>query len=264
MANNAPLCSIITVNFNNADELEKTIKSVANQNYKNFEFIIIDGGSTDNSLNVIKKYQHLITTWVSEDDEGIYDAMNKGIKISQGRWLNFMNAGDIYVNDIVLFDILNDQTFDKFSFLIGNTIIKYDGITRKFEGKIEKIHYGTQFIHQSTFISRDYHQTNLYDANEKIAADYKFFLKALNDGEPYHNLNKDVCFFLSGGLSDTERIKALIAGLKISLKISFSLTTFFKYVSNILMSVFKLTVKSILPKKAVDTIVKIKYTSKKQ
>ena len=99
--------SIITINYNNRDGLEMTINSVLEQTYKDFEYIIIDGGSTDGSLEVIKKHAAQIDYWVSEPDNGIYNAMNKGIRKATGDYLNFMNSGDTYHTSSVLGDIAN-------------------------------------------------------------------------------------------------------------------------------------------------------------
>jgi len=91
-----PLISIITVVFNGEQLLEKTIQSVINQTYDNVEYIIIDGGSTDRTIEIIQKYEHAIDYWISENDKGIYNAMNKGISLATGAWVNFMNGGDIF------------------------------------------------------------------------------------------------------------------------------------------------------------------------
>jgi glycosyltransferase involved in cell wall biosynthesis len=90
-----PLISIITVSYNVVSSIEKTILSIVNQNFNNFEYIIIDGGSTDGTVDKIKKYQDKITLWVSEPDKGIYDAMNKGISYAKGEYICFINSGDI-------------------------------------------------------------------------------------------------------------------------------------------------------------------------
>lgn len=99
--------SIITVVFNGEKYLEETIKSVTNQNYDNVEYIIIDGGSTDGTLDIIKKYEDKIDYWVSEKDNGIYDAMNKGIDLANGEYLLFLNAGDTFSSSNVLNDVVN-------------------------------------------------------------------------------------------------------------------------------------------------------------
>ena len=94
---NRPLISIITVVMNGAQFLENTILSVIEQNYDNIEYIVVDGGSSDKTLKIIKKYEHIIDYWISENDNGIYDAMNKGLNLSRGEWINFMNAGDLLI-----------------------------------------------------------------------------------------------------------------------------------------------------------------------
>lgn len=88
--------SIITVVYNGISEIEKTIQSVLNQTYPNIEYIIIDGGSTDGTIDIIKKYQGQLAYWVSEPDEGIYYAMNKGIQKATGEWIHFRNCGDYF------------------------------------------------------------------------------------------------------------------------------------------------------------------------
>ena len=97
--------SIITINYNNKEGLEQTIKSVLSQTFRNYQFIIIDGGSSDGSVDVIKKYANNINYWISEPDKGRYNAMNKGIKQAIGDYLNFMNSGDTFHSPTVLEDI---------------------------------------------------------------------------------------------------------------------------------------------------------------
>ena len=265
-----PICSIITVVFNNPDELELTINNVLDQNFSNYEFIVIDGGSSGPTKAVIERYKDSIDYWVSEPDKGIYDAMNKGIIAANGKWLNFMNAGDIYVDNNVLSDVFknteNNKNYISSSFLIGNTIINYDGFKKKFNGNIKNIGYGTQFIHQSVFISREFHLTNPYNINQKIAADYEFFFRAIHNNEPYYELNKDICLFAAGGLSDTSRIDTLIGGLWISLSIKFSIKALCVYSFNIIKEFIKLLLKYILPSKLIMRmrILFISYSSNDQ
>ncbi len=105
-----PLVTIITVVYNNLPFIEETIQSVLNQTYPNIEYIIIDGGSTDGTLNIIKKYEKFLDYWVSEKDKGIYDAMNKGIQLAKGKWINFMNSGDTFYSN----DTINSIPFTNF------------------------------------------------------------------------------------------------------------------------------------------------------
>ena len=100
-----PLISIITVAYNAIQLIEATIKSVINQSYTSIEYIIIDGGSTDGTIDIIKKYDKYLAYWISEPDKGIYDAMNKAIKKANGDWINFMNCGDTFVDENVISEI---------------------------------------------------------------------------------------------------------------------------------------------------------------
>ena len=102
-----PLISVVTVVFNGVDMLEQTIRSIVSQTYPNVEFIVIDGGSTDGTIDLIKKYEHKISYWTSEKDGGIYDAMNKGTAVATGEWIGFMNAGDSYFDETVLAKIFS-------------------------------------------------------------------------------------------------------------------------------------------------------------
>ena len=99
--------SIITINFNNCEGLQKTIESVVSQSFKDFEWIVIDGGSTDGSRELLEQYADHITYWVSELDKGVYNAMNKGIKVAKGEYVNFMNSGDVYASASILEDVFS-------------------------------------------------------------------------------------------------------------------------------------------------------------
>lgn len=97
-----PLITIITVSYNIVSRIEETILSVIHQDYSNVEYIVIDGGSTDGTVDVIKKYGNKIAHWLSEKDNGIYDAINKGIDLANGEWIGIMNCGDVYASNDVL------------------------------------------------------------------------------------------------------------------------------------------------------------------
>lgn len=95
---NNPKVSVVTICYNSVQFIEKTIQSVLSQTYPNIEYIVIDGGSTDGTKEIIEKYSSRISYWCSEKDRGIYDAMNKGIRKATGEWINFMNSGDCFVS----------------------------------------------------------------------------------------------------------------------------------------------------------------------
>lgn len=172
---NIPKISVVTVVWNDAVGIERTIQSVINQTYENIEFIVIDGGSTDGTVDVIKKYEEQIDYWISEKDEGIYDAMNKGISVATGMWVNFMNAGDIFVDKNILSNInLNDLS--EYVLIYGNKIqngqIIYPLDIKKLE--IGEIHAN----HQSMFFNKELLSNELvYDTRYKIYADYELVNK---------------------------------------------------------------------------------------
>jgi glycosyltransferase involved in cell wall biosynthesis len=176
--------SIITVCYNAEDCIEGTIKSVLHQSYKNIEYIIIDGGSTDNTLKIIKKYEGKINIIVSEPDRGIYNAMNKGQKLAKGEYLNFLNAGDTFSKKNTL-SIVNENIKNETKIISGDfnlistnnkpRIIKTKKITWKYFKKDFYACHQAIFIHSSI--------VSFYDVNYKIKADYKWVLDALSKTE---------------------------------------------------------------------------------
>ena len=171
--------SIITINYNNAIGLEKTIKSVISQDFKDYEYIIIDGGSNDGSVNIIEKYADRIDFWISESDKGIYNAMNKGVSHAHGEYLNFMNSGDIFYNNEVLRNIFTKNYSE--DIITGMTIGNDDNDIR-FSTK-DKITFLTLYrstiSHQSSFIKRYLLQLYPYNEDLKIVSDWEFWIKAL-------------------------------------------------------------------------------------
>ena len=103
--------SIVTVVFNDKKGLEKTIKNVSSQTYNNIEYIIIDGGSTDGTVDVIKKYESKISHWISEPDESHFDATNKGVDLATGQWINIMNAGDVFYSNDIVKEVFDNGTY---------------------------------------------------------------------------------------------------------------------------------------------------------
>ena len=148
-----PLVSIITVVLNGEEHLNKTLNSVINQTYENLEYIVVDGGSTDGTVDNIKKYEDKIDYWVCEKDNGLYDAMNKGIDIATGEWINFMNAGDEFYNYSVLMDLFNNQIHEEAEIIYGNHEIIYPTGHHRFvkAGIIKNLWKGEQFSHQASF-----------------------------------------------------------------------------------------------------------------
>jgi len=175
------LLSIITVNLNNHIGLEKTIQSVINQSFKNFEYIIIDGGSEDDSLNVIKKFASYINYWVSEKDDGIYNAMNKGISKATGEYCLFLNSGDSLSDDSILHKVFSLNREE--DIIYGNRKEFFNNVEKRtitFSEKLSFYFFYTYTLgHQSTFIRRKlFDIVGNYNENKKFDADWEFFMIA--------------------------------------------------------------------------------------
>ncbi len=205
--------SVITINRNNANGLDKTIQSVINQSYEDFEYIVIDGNSTDHSINIIKKYNSNINYWVSETDKGIYNAMNKGIAKANGNYVLFLNSGDYLVNNDVLKSVFEkQQTAD---IIYGNMQIDW-GNGKITSGKMpDKITFKQMYIdtlwHPVSFIKKTlFDKYGLYNETYKVVADYDFFFKVIiiNNVTTYH-INVDIAMYNLNGLSSLPENKAL-------------------------------------------------------
>ena len=176
-----PKLSIITINYNNAPGLRKTIESVVSQTSNDFEYIVIDGGSTDGSLEVIKQYAGKINYWVSEPDSGLYNAMNKGIDRASGEYCLFLNSGDVLCGDDVLKKIMGINCHADIFY--GDMMIDHGNHLSlgKSPLKISFQHMMKDTLwHPVSFIKKGlFDKFGLYDENFKFAADYDFFLKTL-------------------------------------------------------------------------------------
>lgn len=170
--------SIITINYNNKAGLQKTIDSVICQTWKDFEWIVIDGGSTDGSKELIEQYQQHFAYWCSEPDGGVYNAMNKGIARAKGDYLLFLNSGDALYDENVL------QTIDDIHFsadIITGQAIRMDTneLLRQYDKNLLMQLYLDTLNHQATFIKRELFKDTCYDESLKIVSDWKFWLEAI-------------------------------------------------------------------------------------
>ncbi len=205
-----PLITIITVVYNGAKYLEETIQSVINQTYPNVEYIIIDGGSTDGTLDIIKKYEEYIDYWVSEKDKGIYDAMNKGIDLAGGKWINFMNAGDGFWKEDVIEKVFLGKEYENVGVVYGDTIVNYGNFIKKIESyEINSMFYIMPFCHQSCFILSNYMKKFKYDTKFKLAADFDFFVSLFNNRVQFKKTLFPFSNVLHQGLSDKNRVQVL-------------------------------------------------------
>lgn len=201
--------SIITINYNDHEGMRRTLQSVAAQTCKDFEYIVIDGGSTDGSVNVIKEFASHITYWVSEPDKGIYNAMNKGVVNSKGDYCLFLNSGDVFHSTDVISRILPKIKSDKDIF-IGKIIgVRSDGSRVRMSKNIEHIDpvfllLQDSFPHPSSFIRTELLRKYPYDENLRIVSDWKFFLEVVRNENPrICHTNVIVSDYDLGGISAT-------------------------------------------------------------
>ncbi len=210
--------SIITINYNNANGLRKTMESVLNQTLQSFEYLIVDGASNDESVAIIKQFEieyqrrnsKVQFSWISEPDSGIYNAMNKGIELAKGEFLQFLNSGDWLVNNDVVENTTN--SLSNCDILVGNTIsVRKDGKMRhnKSSKDISLLtFYRSTIQHPSAFIKKSLlNKYGRYDESLKIVSDWKFFLLAvgLNSARVEFS-NIDVTFFDTSGISSNNMI----------------------------------------------------------
>ena len=201
--------SIITINYNNAAGLKKTLDSVAEQTWSEFEHIIIDGGSADESVDVIQSYAELYADnypikWISEPDRGVYDAMNKGIKMAMGEYCLFMNGGDSLFSPMTLNQIaLDDYTED---LVVGYSIEEKTNREIKYSlarlSLLDVMQHGIS--HQAMFIKRLlFEQLGYYSTDLKVLSDCEFLYKCALKDVSFVNLNECVALVEPGGLSNT-------------------------------------------------------------
>ncbi len=209
-----PKLSFITVVFNNKENLRKTINAIRNQKYGNKETIIIDGGSTDGTLEIISDNKDIITYSVSEKDSGIYDAMNKGLKAATGDYVWFMNSGDIPYDENILINVFKE--FQNGDVYYGDTEIvdeegnSYGNRTLKIPPKElnwKKMINGMVVSHQSLIVRRNLCPE--YDLNYKFVADIDWTIKVLKKSKNVINTNVTLSKFLMGGYSRKYTVKSL-------------------------------------------------------
>lgn len=205
-----PLLSIITVNLNDIEGLKRTVNSVLEQTWQEFEYVVIDGGSTDGSKECLLSHTNNIGYWISEPDSGIFNAMNKGIKSSTGKYLLFLNSGDSFVNEKALAQTI--KYLRKKDFIYFN-LEMYDN-NRRFIKYFPEILSFSFFInhslpHPSTFIKKEILvEAGLYDESYKIISDWKFFIDAVcKKNCSYLYVNEDLTSFNLFGISSKDETK---------------------------------------------------------
>lgn len=199
-----PKFSIITVVFNDKDHIEETIMSVINQSFTSYEYIIIDGGSTDGTLELISKYKDKIDCILSEKDYGIYDAMNKGINHAKGSWINFLNSGDFFVNGKVLENVAK-YTNNEYNFIYGDVLVKFENEVKYLASKkfdlLNLLIWNTRlFCHQSTFTKKEI--LDLFDTSYSLKSELNQYFNLLNKDLRCFQLKTPIVNYRAGGLGE--------------------------------------------------------------
>ena len=219
-----PLVSIITVVYNGEKFLEETIQSVISQTYENVEYIIIDGGSTDGTLDIIKRNEDKIDYWISEKDKGIYDAMNKGIDVASGEIIGLINADDWYEKDTINTVIKNysgDKNFDIFHGNL-NYINKSEKIYKPNFSHRKMLLQGMSLYHPTCFVKRSVYEEEKFDTNYQLVADYKLIFSMMLKEKKFCYIDKVLTNMRAGGVG-TVFWKRIVEGHNIRRDLGFNI-----------------------------------------
>lgn len=215
-----PTLSIITICYNEK-QIERTCESIVNQTWQDFEWIVVDGGSTDGTLDILNKYRDRIDILISEPDTGRYNAMNKGIKLAHGQYLNFMNGGDAFYNNHVLEKVFKDkeQTADV---LYGKECV-IDGkflYICSFPKKLDIAYWLKRTLnHQSSFFKKElFEKYGFYNESNKIASDFEASVLFFTKGASFQYLPFPIASFNLNGISNTDQKLSMIERRKIEQK----------------------------------------------
>lgn len=204
MSSNSIL-TIVTIVLNGEETIKKTIESVINQTYKNkIEYIVIDGMSKDNTINIINEYQNTIDILISEKDKGLFDAMNKAVSIASGKWIYFLNSGDVLLNNQIIENIFNKDV-DDFDVVYGNIIIDMNkrGLVSIKPKNIKQIKYKMILCHQASFVKTILLKSKVepFEIKYKYAADYQLFRNLYFSKSNFKYLDLDVALYDTNGQS---------------------------------------------------------------
>ena len=200
-----PVISIITVVYNGEAHLEQTIESVISQDYPNFEYIIVDGGSQDQTLEIVKRHQSQIDYWISEPDKGIYNAMNKGIALAKGEIIGILNSDDYYQENTVS-KVVECFAKTKADIVHGNVDRLNEIKGKKYfitvTPNLERLNQTMTINHPACFVKKKvYKKIGGFDESFRLAADYEFLLRAYKQNCQFHHLDQSLTVFRIGGES---------------------------------------------------------------
>lgn len=219
--NTYPVVSIVTICYNAADELPLTMDSVLAQDYDNFEYVIQDGNSTDNTFEIVESYRQKFSDrgihfiYNREPDAGIYDAMNKGCASCSGQYINYMNAGDCFYSSTVLSDIFDRSIPIEGTILYGDCAEYEYGRFNLFIKNIDGIEEVMPFSHQSVFAKSDFLRSHPFNLDYRYSADYDFLLTAHDNNVVFTDTNVIVCITNKDGVSSVNYHDMLIESANI-------------------------------------------------
>jgi glycosyltransferase involved in cell wall biosynthesis len=254
-----PLVSVITVVYNGEKCREKTINSVLNQDYENIEYIVIDGGSKDKTKDIIKKYSGNISHWVSEPDKGIYDAMNKGIRLAKGDWINFMNAGDLFYSHDAVSMIFNVPLKDA-DLVYGDCEVVYNDKLKRIKKAAGDSDFwkGIPCSHQSLFARSSILKKQNFNVHSRNSADFEFFYTAYLKGHKCHYRKIVVSSVSAQGSSDLNRMRTIRENWRIVSCLSRSTLKDAYYILSIIDCKTRQFLRSVMPKFLVEFIIRNK------
>ena len=250
--------SIIVVTLNTKVLFLETLKSIINQTFKDFEVIVVDGSSVDGTKDEILKNKKYFSHFIIEEDNGIYDAMNKGLDKVSGEWTIFMNSGDAFYNKDVLinFDILNNEKFDV---IYGDTVIKNNLF--KHLHKSEAFNDQTvlmPFCHQSVFVKSNKIKERKFKIQYRYSSDFDFFFESFNKKDKFLKIDSIVSTITSGGSSDINRQMVINENIEIlkekNINKSYYILYYFK-----LLQFLKSNFRKLIPEKIVLLLLRFKY-----
>ncbi len=214
--------SVITVCLNSAETIEKTVRSVAVQDCRNLEYIVVDGGSTDGTLDILKKYDFHIDKLISEPDRGIFDAMNKGIAMASGDIIAFLNSDDWYEQDALktVEEAFAANACD--CVCCDNYVVRKSGDTVYYGGTQEPVNnlfFRMIYFHSAIFCKKHFFKKEgNFDLKYRIAADYDWFLRTIKQGAKVYTIHKPVFTFSYGGISSVNEVACGSEARKIALR----------------------------------------------
>ena len=207
-----PKFSVITVTYNAEKVLEDTIQSVIAQTYHHVEYIIVDGASKDGTLSIIDRYRPRIHTVVSEPDKGLYDAMNKGVRMCSGEWVIFMNAGDLFASDDVLQLVFGKKQQWEADIIYGDVV--KNGEVKQAPANYY-LYHRMIFCHQSVFVRRSCLLDIPFDTRHKLSADLKFFIEQYQRHARFMHIGIPISIFDTSGVSNSQRSKGLYDNIRV-------------------------------------------------